>query len=71
MKITIIKDIKLAISPRETKYFVKGEKYEYPNIPKLACERLIELNCAELNENKRQANKTKKPISKVKKQSKK
>lgn len=47
MKIKIIEDIKLAISPRENKQFLKGDEHDLIDI---VAKRLIELNKAELVE---------------------
>tara|TARA_R110000868_G_scaffold378674_3_gene644246 strand:+ start:330 stop:587 length:258 start_codon:yes stop_codon:yes gene_type:complete len=45
MKIKITEDIKLAISPRENKQFLKGDEHDLPDI---IVQRLIELKKAEI-----------------------
>lgn len=45
MKVKIIKDIKIAISPRENKQFNLGESHE---VTEMVAKRLLELKCCEV-----------------------
>ena len=67
MKVKIIKDIKIAVSCRDNKQFIKGDCHDLSD--KLA-NRLIELECAELFNEKAskpvQENKMAEPVQETK-----